>query len=105
SSRRRHTRCSGDWSSDVCSSDLSTLSQLLQLEALISLGVVLGTALLAFVIIEVGLRPLRRMGVVAGDIAAGDLSRRVEPATPKKIGRASWRERRAGGRVRETVQK
>src|SRR2546429_1620765 len=22
SSRRRHTRCSGDWSSDVCSSDL-----------------------------------------------------------------------------------
>src|SRR5436190_13676682 len=66
----------------------STLSQLLQLEALISLGVVLGTALLAFVIIEVGLRPLRRMGVVAGDIAAGDLSRRVAPATPKtEIGR------------------
>src|SRR6266550_9596809 len=25
SSRRRHTRCSHDWSSDVCSSDLSTL--------------------------------------------------------------------------------
>src|SRR2546422_4903307 len=25
SSRRRHTRCSRDWSSDVCSSDLSTL--------------------------------------------------------------------------------
>src|SRR2546429_6287951 len=24
SSRRRHTRCSRDWSSDVCSSDLST---------------------------------------------------------------------------------
>src|SRR3990172_11876298 len=23
SRRRRHTRCSGDWSSDVCSSDLS----------------------------------------------------------------------------------
>src|SRR2546429_3864042 len=29
SSRRRHTRCSRDWSSDVCSSDLSTLSALL----------------------------------------------------------------------------
>src|SRR5256884_7273892 len=27
SSRRRHTRCSRDWSSDVCSSDLSYLSQ------------------------------------------------------------------------------
>src|ERR1022692_154265 len=25
SSRRRHTRLQGDWSSDVCSSDLSTL--------------------------------------------------------------------------------
>src|SRR2546429_4120851 len=27
SSRRRHTRCSRDWSSDVCSSDLSSLEQ------------------------------------------------------------------------------
>src|SRR5688500_20238996 len=26
SSRRRHTRLQGDWSSDVCSSDLSTFS-------------------------------------------------------------------------------
>src|SRR6266550_5585253 len=26
SSRRRHTRCSRDWSSDVCSSDLVTLA-------------------------------------------------------------------------------
>src|SRR2546422_7423313 len=26
SSRRRHTRCSRDWSSDVCSSDLLTLN-------------------------------------------------------------------------------
>src|SRR3989449_2884904 len=25
SSRRRHTRCSRDWSSDVCSSDLNTI--------------------------------------------------------------------------------
>src|SRR2546422_10359796 len=28
SSRRRHTRCSRDWSSDVCSSDLQTLNHL-----------------------------------------------------------------------------
>src|SRR5439155_22114248 len=68
--------------------EASTLSQLLQLEAMISLGVVLGTALLAFVIIQVGLRPLRRMGAIAGEIAAGDYSRRVEPATSKtEIGR------------------
>src|SRR3989449_6439755 len=29
SSRRRHTRCSRDWSSDVCSSDLALLGDLL----------------------------------------------------------------------------
>src|SRR5256884_436293 len=29
SSRRRHTRCSRDWSSDVCSSDLQTLLDVL----------------------------------------------------------------------------
>src|SRR6266550_4849478 len=28
SSRRRHTRCSRDWSSDVCSSDLNRLDDL-----------------------------------------------------------------------------
>src|SRR5687768_17933161 len=31
SSRRRHTRCSRDWSSDVCSSDLTHLRRLGQL--------------------------------------------------------------------------
>src|SRR5580658_3494841 len=31
SSRRRHTRLQGDWSSDVCSSDLSLLSSALPL--------------------------------------------------------------------------
>jgi two-component system OmpR family sensor kinase len=67
---------------------LSTLNQLLQLEALISLGVVVATAILALLIIRFSLRPLEKMGAVAADIAAGDLSRRVEPATPKtEIGR------------------
>jgi two-component system OmpR family sensor kinase len=66
----------------------STLSQLLQLEALIGLGLVVATALLAMLIIRIGLRPLQRMGGVAAHIAAGDLSRRVEPATPRtEIGR------------------
>jgi two-component system OmpR family sensor kinase len=65
-----------------------TLSQLLLLEVLIGVAGVIGTALLALLIIELGLRPLRRMGATAGQIAAGDLSRRVEPATPKtEIGR------------------
>jgi two-component system OmpR family sensor kinase len=66
----------------------STLGQLLRLEALIAVGVVAATALLALLIIQLGLRPLQKMGGVATDIAAGDLTRRVEPATPKtEIGR------------------
>ncbi|HEY6874766.1 MAG TPA: HAMP domain-containing sensor histidine kinase [Candidatus Dormibacteraeota bacterium] len=66
----------------------STLSQLLQLEVLISLGVVAATAILALLIIRIGLRPLERMAAVAGDIAAGDLTRRVEPANRQtEIGR------------------
>ena len=65
-----------------------TLSRLLLVEAVIAVLVVGATALLAWLIIHVGLRPLQRMGAVAQDIAAGDLSRRVEPATPRtEIGR------------------
>jgi len=65
-----------------------TLGQLLFLELAIGSGIVIATAILAFAIINVGLRPLQRMGSVAGEIAAGDYSRRVEPATPlTEIGR------------------
>jgi two-component system OmpR family sensor kinase len=65
-----------------------TLSDLLLLELLISLAVVAATGILAFLIIRISLRPLERMGGVAADIAAGDLTRRVEPATPQtEIGR------------------
>src|SRR5260370_15959515 len=67
---------------------LSTLSRLLELEALISAAVVVATAILALLIIRISLRPLEKMGTVANEIAAGDLSRRVEPATGKtEIGR------------------
>jgi len=67
---------------------VSTLHQLQQLELLISLGVVGAMAIFAFVIIRVSLRPLEKMGSVAREIAAGDLSRRVEPATKDtEIGR------------------
>jgi len=65
-----------------------TLSQVLLLELATSAAVVVATAILAFLIIRISLRPLERMGAVAEDIAAGDLARRVEPATPKtEIGR------------------
>lgn len=61
----------------------STLGQLLQLELLVGLAVVAATGILAWLIVTIGLSPLARMGAVAGDIAAGDLTRRVAPATPK----------------------
>jgi two-component system OmpR family sensor kinase len=66
----------------------ATLSDLLLLETLIGLGVVGATAILALLLIRIGLRPLEKMGTVAEHIAAGDLSRRVEPATQRtEIGR------------------
>jgi two-component system OmpR family sensor kinase len=66
----------------------STLNLLLVLEVGIGIGVLVATVLLALLIVRIGLRPLERMGAVAQDIAAGDLTRRVEPATPEtEIGR------------------
>jgi two-component system OmpR family sensor kinase len=66
----------------------STLKNLLLIEGLSSLGVLAGLAALAWWIIGIGLRPLERMGSTAQEIAGGDLSRRVEPATPRsEIGR------------------
>jgi len=66
----------------------ATLSSLLAIEGLIGGAVVAVTAILALLIIQLGLRPLQKMGATAGDIAAGDYSRRVEPNTPRtEIGR------------------
>ncbi|HEX6348828.1 MAG TPA: HAMP domain-containing sensor histidine kinase [Candidatus Dormibacteraeota bacterium] len=66
----------------------STLAQLVQLELLIGVLVVLAAALLGLLLVRVGLQPLARMGTTASAIAGGDLSRRVEPATPRtEIGR------------------
>jgi len=66
----------------------TTLNQLVLLEVVVTVVVVAAMAILALVIIQIGLRPLRLMGGVAGEIAGGDYSRRVEPATPTtEIGR------------------
>ena len=66
----------------------STLDLLLVIEASITAAVLLIIALFAWWVIAIGLRPLERMGRTAEQIAAGDLSRRVEPATPRtEIGR------------------
>jgi two-component system OmpR family sensor kinase len=65
-----------------------TLSRLLLVEALVIAGVLLALAVSASFVVRLGLRPLDRMEVTAGKIAAGELSRRVSPATEKtEVGR------------------
>ncbi len=65
-----------------------TLNRLLLVEALVITGVLIALGLTAFFVVRLGLRPLDRMEITAGQIAAGDLSHRVSPATPRtEVGR------------------
>jgi two-component system OmpR family sensor kinase len=65
-----------------------TLNRLLLVEGLVIGGVLLALAALAWWVVRLGLRPLDRMGHTARAIAAGDLSRRVSPATDRtEVGR------------------
>jgi len=61
----------------------ATLNQLRILEILVSGGVLLGMAGLAWWMVQLGLRPLQRIRATARAIAAGDLSQRVEEADPR----------------------
>ena len=58
----------------------ATLHRLLLVEIGVALGVLAGLGALAWWLVRLGLRPLEAIGDTAGAIAAGDLSRRVEPA-------------------------
>jgi two-component system OmpR family sensor kinase len=65
-----------------------TLHHLLLIEMLVAAGILLALALMAWWVVHLGLRPLEQMGETAGAIAAGDLSRRVEPADERtEVGR------------------
>jgi two-component system OmpR family sensor kinase len=65
-----------------------TLGRLIVVEALVGGGVILALILLGWVVIHLGLRPLERIGRVAGKIAQGDLTRRVSPASSRtEVGR------------------
>jgi two-component system OmpR family sensor kinase len=65
-----------------------TLGRLRDIELIVIGSVLAALAALAWWLIRLGLRPLDRIGATAGAIAAGDLSRRVEPATPRtEVGR------------------
>jgi two-component system, OmpR family, sensor kinase len=66
----------------------ATLNRLLLVEGLVIAAVLAALGGAAWWIIRLGLRPLDRIGSVAGAIAAGDLSRRIEPAEPRtEVGR------------------
>jgi len=65
-----------------------TLSRLQLVEALVIVGALLALGVSAFFLVRLGLRPLDRMEITAGEIAAGQLSRRVSPATSRtEVGR------------------
>ncbi len=66
----------------------STLNRLLVIELIVAAAVLLALAAAAWWLVRLGLSPLERMGRTAGAIAAGDLSRRVEPTTERtEVGR------------------
>ncbi len=66
----------------------ATVSELIQDEMIIGAAVLLIVGGLAYYLIGVGMRPLVRIEETAGQIAAGDLSRRVEDTDPKtEVGR------------------
>ena len=66
----------------------ATLSELLWIEGLVFSGVLLALGFGAWWIVRLGLRPLDAIGVTAGAIAAGDLTRRVVHAEPRtEVGR------------------
>jgi two-component system OmpR family sensor kinase len=57
----------------------STIRRLFAIELIVSIAVLALAAALASWFVRAGLRPLEAMGATAGAIAAGDLSKRVEP--------------------------
>ena len=65
-----------------------TLRRLIGIELTAAAGVLLFLAFLSLAVVRLGLLPLERIAAAAGEIAEGDLSRRVEPAEPDtEIGR------------------
>ncbi len=65
-----------------------TLNRLVGVEAAATVAVLAAVGLMARFLVRRGLRPLEDIGKTAGAIAAGDLSRRVEPAEARtEVGR------------------
>jgi two-component system OmpR family sensor kinase len=66
----------------------ATLRRLLLVEGIVTASVLAAVAALALWLVRLGMRPLTQMEQAAAGIAAGDLSRRVEPADGRtEVGR------------------
>src|SRR3954468_13329680 len=83
-----------------------TLARLLKIEALVIATILAALGALAWWLVRIGLRPLERIGATAGAIAAGDLTRRVDPATPRtEVGRLGLALNRMLDRLEEAFAK
>ena len=79
-----------------------TLTRLLTIEVVVSLLVLGALAAAAWWLIKRDLRPLETMAVTADAIAAGDLTRRVQPAEPRtEVGRLGLSLNTMLGRIEE----
>jgi two-component system OmpR family sensor kinase len=66
----------------------STVQRLTMIELLVGAIALVAVAVLALILVRVGLRPLGRIEQTAGAIAAGDLTQRVENSDPRtEVGR------------------
>jgi two-component system OmpR family sensor kinase len=84
----------------------ATLHRLLRIEGMVIAGILIALGALAWWLVAIGLRPLERIGRTAGSIAAGDLSRRVEPATERtEVGRLGLALNRMLERLEEAFAK
>jgi two-component system OmpR family sensor kinase len=84
----------------------ATLRRLLRTSALVIAAILAALGAGAWWLVRIGLRPLERMGDTAGAIAAGDLSRRVETATPRtEVGRLGLSLNRMLDRLEEAFAK
>jgi two-component system OmpR family sensor kinase len=82
------------------------LHRLLRTSALVIAAILAALGAGAWWLVRIGLRPLERMGDTAGAIAAGDLSRRVETATPRtEVGRLGLALNRMLDRLEEAFAK
>jgi two-component system OmpR family sensor kinase len=81
-----------------------TLGRLVWIGGAVTIAVLIGMALLSLWTVRLELRPLERIEDTAGAIAAGDLSRRVEPSDPNtEVGRLGIALNGMLGRIEEAM--